>query len=413
MIWNQRKQNIWIAAELLLVLFGLWKIADNFVVKFYSYSRPLGYDVENCWRLSFDHYTPGAPEYEADTARQTGDGEAVRRILNRLRRTPEVEEACVAFWSSPYSPGNSWSSLMPCDGDTAVFKNRAYHRYQVSREYYWVFRVKGKDGTDLSQLPGGKGYIVTAEMEQDFWDGASAVGREVCGGPDDIEWVKVLGVTCPVRENDFVKPTPAFFSTLSEKEEIDFIDYVTAPKAEVSVRMKKTLTQEQMNDFLTAQGAALTEGNLYVSGAESFEKYRAALLADEWQMLGIRILMALFILLNVFFGVTGTFWLRIQQRRAETGLRMALGCTRSKVGWWLTAEGWLLLTAVLPLVALFVLNVWYMELPDMDNLPFTWWRLALGLGGAFLLMGLMIAIGTWLPARHAMRMQPAEALHYE
>ena len=38
---------------------------------------------------------------------------------------------------------------------------------------------------------------------------------------------------------------------------------------------------------------------------------------------------------------------------------------------------------------------------------------AVGFGGVLLLMGLIIALGTWLPARRAMKLQPAEALHYE
>lgn len=413
LIWNQRRQNGWIYAELLLVLIGMWMIADNFVVQFYSYSRPLGYQIDRCWRLAFDHYSPDAPEYVADTARWVSDGEGVYRILDRLRRTPEVEEACVAFWSSPYSPGNSWASLMPCDGDTAVFRNRTFHRYQVSKEYYTVFRVQGLNGEDLSQLPTGEGFIITSEMAQDFWQETSVIGKEVCGGPSDTEWIKVLAVTHPIRENDFVKPTPAFFYTAGEKQCIQYINAVSASSAEVSFRLKKDMTQEEMNAFLTQLGDQLTEGNLYVSSAESWSNYRDSRLKDNWQMLGIRVLMALFILLNVFFGVTGTFWLRIQQRRAETGLRMALGSSRTQVGWLLTAEGWLLLTGVLPLVVLFILNVWYMELPDLNNLPFTWWRLLIGLGGSFLLMSLMIALGTWLPARRAMQLEPAEALHYE
>lgn len=413
LIWNQRRQNGWLYAELLLVLIGMWMIADHFVVQFYSYSRPLGYQIDRCWRLGFDHYAPGAPEYVSDTARWVGDGEGVYRILNRLRRTPEVEEACVAFWSSPYSPGNSWSSLMPCDGDTAVFRNRTFHRYQVSKEYYTVFRVRGINGEDLSQLPAGKGYIITPEMAEDFWAGAPAVGKEVCGSPGDTERVKVQAVTHPIRENDFVKPSPAFFYTSGEKECIQYIDYVSAGKAEVSFRLKKDMTQEEMNAFLLRLGDQLTEGNLYVSSAESWSNYRDQRLKDSWQLLGIRVLLALFILLNVFFGVTGTFWLRIQQRRAETGLRMALGSTRGQVGGWLVAEGWLLLTAVLPLTAVFILHAWYLELPDLYNLPFTGWRLLIGLGGSFLLMGLMIALGTWMPARRAMQLPPAEALHYE
>ena len=130
-------------------------------------------------------------------------------------------------------------------------------------------------------------------------------------------------------------------------------------------------------------------------------------------MQGIRILLTLFVLLNVFFGVTGTFWLRIEQRRSETGLRMALGSTRKGIGWLLIGEGWLLLVTAIPVVLLVIFNLYYMEVPDLYNLPFTWWRIALGLGSALLLMGGMIALGTWLPARRTMKLQPAEALHYE
>ena len=42
-----------------------------------------------------------------------------------------------------------------------------------------------------------------------------------------------------------------------------------------------------------------------------------------------------------------------------------------------------------------------------------WDRLLLCAGTAFVLTGLMIVIGIWYPARRAMRVQPAEALHDE
>ncbi|MEG0455714.1 MAG: ABC transporter permease, partial [Bacteroides sp.] len=144
LIWNQRRQNSWIAFELLLVFVALWAIADLFVVQTTLYLRPLGYQVENCWRLSFDNYTQEATEYESDTLLHKTQGEALTAILDRLRRCDEVEDACVAFFSSPYSSGNTWRSLLPCTADSARFKEQSYHCYYVTPEYFNVFGIRGQ-----------------------------------------------------------------------------------------------------------------------------------------------------------------------------------------------------------------------------------------------------------------------------
>ena len=114
MIWNQRRLNGWIWMELLVVFVALWYLVDMFVVQLYSYTRPMGYDITNCWKLSFDVYPEDADEYVNDTTQTQTEGEALAKILERLRRAPEVDNACVAFYSSPYSGGNSWTQIMPC-----------------------------------------------------------------------------------------------------------------------------------------------------------------------------------------------------------------------------------------------------------------------------------------------------------
>lgn len=81
--------------------------------------------------------------------------------------------------------------------------------------------------------------------------------------------------------------------------------------------------------------------------------------------------------------------------------------------WRTNLRATLLLTTVVPLVLVVIFNMVHMEIPDLYNLSFTWWRFAVSFGGVLLLMGLIIALGTWLPARRAMKLQPAEALHYE
>lgn len=414
MIWNQRRLNGWIWMELLVVFVALWYLVDMFVVQLYSYTRPMGYDITNCWKLSFDVYPEDADKYVNDTTRTQTEGEALAKILERLRRAPEVDNACVAFYSSPYSGGNSWTQIMPCTADSSKFKEQSYHQYIVSAEFYDVFRIKSREGKPLSELLTQKqlSYFITPALEKDFFGSQSAVGQKV-RYPGSTREIHIAAVTAPVRITEFVKPEPELFFTMWPKELERQVNATGASNMEVTVRMKEELTSEQMGHFLNRMKNQLTENNLYITGMEDMKQQRSDRLQYEWRKISINLLLSVFILLNVLFGITGTFWLRIEQRRCETGLRMALGSTRRRVGGFFTAEGWLLLTTVVPLVLVVIFNMVHMEIPDLYNLSFTWWRFAVSFGGVLLLMGLIIALGTWLPARRAMKLQPAEALHYE
>ena len=73
-------------------------------------------------------------------------------------------------------------------------------------------------------------------------------------------------------------------------------------------------------------------------------------------------LIVAFLLLNVFFGVTGTFWMRTQARRSETGLRMAVGASKGRVVFWLNTEGLLILLLALIPIIIIVFNFHHMDL---------------------------------------------------
>ena len=120
-----------------------------------------------------------------------------------------------------------------------------------------------------------------------------------------------------------------------------------------------------------------------------------------------------FLLMNIFLGVIGTFWFRTQQRRKEVALRMAMGSSRRAIFSRLMGEGILLLTlAALPGIVV-AFNIGMAELIDTEKLAFTTGRLVTALAATWVLMVLMIVAGIWYPARKAMQVQPAEALHDE
>ena len=121
-----------------------------------------------------------------------------------------------------------------------------------------------------------------------------------------------------------------------------------------------------------------------------------------------------FLLLNIFLGLLGTFWFRTQQRRSEIALHKVNGATDRAMFSRLLCEGMFLLLIVTVPALVIDFSLAHAELNSWRNgTTLEWDRLLLCAGAAFVLTGLMIVIGIWYPARRAMRIQPAEALHGE
>ena len=121
-----------------------------------------------------------------------------------------------------------------------------------------------------------------------------------------------------------------------------------------------------------------------------------------------------FLLVNIFLGLLGTFWFRTQQRKSEIALHKAHGATNGMVFTRLLSEGWLLLLIITPIALIIDFNLAHAELNSWRNgTTLEWDRLLICGGISFALMALMIAIGIGIPARKGMKIHPAEALHNE
>jgi putative ABC transport system permease protein len=120
-----------------------------------------------------------------------------------------------------------------------------------------------------------------------------------------------------------------------------------------------------------------------------------------------------FFLANVFLGILGTFWLRINKRREEIGVRMALGSSRRRLVSQMHIESLvLILIATIP-AALVWFNIVIADLLSVDRYDVTAARLALNTVFSLGLTVLAVALATWYPARKAASMPAAEALRYE
>lgn len=412
LIWNQRNGNVWIFLELLLVTAMLWVMADSLLVDTYTYRQPIGVDTQHTYLLSYG-LTDDATELGIE--QNTQATQDLLQLLRNLRQCPEVEAVSLSNIAVPYTYSRGWSGLMPVE-DTAS-ASYAYRVRYVDLVYFRVFKVKDKEGRPLyDQVLKNPGEIVLSETLDEifFPEGSGRTQREVKWGPKSTESMKVSAVSAPLKEMDFDTYQPTYYYVW--RTEQDFLDEVAENDIrfyDCLFRMKKDYSQQEMETFLQQESERLQVGNVYVSSVKPISEYRADMLKPRLDNQKKKIAMVGFMLVNIFFGIVGTFWLRTQSRRAEIGLRAALGASKRQLRRELFLEGLFLLALTLPFLLIFLVNMLYLDMPDTYRLAYTWWRFLITLSVSYLLMGGMIYLGIRIPANKITRMNPAETLHYE
>lgn len=415
MIWNQRSSNGWLFMELLLVFGALWVMMDSMLVSWYIYRQPLGFDITNVYKINIGKKSAGIPGYQPDSLLATSEGEDLLRLVENIRRAEEVDEICIATNSCPYTWSNSWTTLVRADSDTSV-KANYYQCFRVTLPYFDVLRIQDKEGHPLRPiLEKNVGSLaITADLEKEFFESGSGIGKQVKWSPKNTNTETVAAVTSPVRQREFEVSTACLYQLMRTDEDVvETFTWSKVENADCLVRMKDGFKADEMDAFLDRMGERLEVNNLYVSCVIPLEEQRPVILKGRLDNLKKKTALVGFMLVNVFFGIVGAFWLRTQYRRGELGLRSALGASRSTLKRYLDVEGLSLLSFTIPLVLVFIVNTLYFDLPDTGRMAYSGWRFFVTFGGAFLLLAGMIWVGIWFPARRIAKMNPAEALHYE
>lgn len=413
-IWSQRRSNTWIFAELLVVVGALWMVMDTLWVEGRTYYSPLGYDISNVWRFKLSSLNPNAPEYVTPEVYNSDQSQDLHQLMAQIKQHPAIEEVCVTYYSHPYTYGNSWLAVKPIDGDTSSIGERSFQVRRVSPEYFDVFQVKDVKGNPIAPLLNGKHnpIVISADMERLFFPGLSGIGRRVEMN-NTGESFTVSAVSNPIRYNDYSRSEPCLYECLVGSVFNKYVEYFGADNAELCIRMKQNASLDDMNRLLSEMGERLTVNNLYVYGVRSVDSFRVDAIKENKDKNSKQLSLMIFLLINVLFGIVGTFWLRTQHRKSEMGLRIALGATRMDINKYMYLEGLCLLVLTIPLILFFAGNMIYMDRLDSYRIPLSVGRLIITLGGAYLLMSGMICLGIWFPMRKAAQIPPAEALHYE
>jgi putative ABC transport system permease protein len=410
-IWKERRQNCWLLLELTVVFFFLLLMTDFLWVKLKNYMEPPGFDADHTYVLNLKELEDIAPEYVDPGQITQTPVEELYSIAERIRLYPDIAHISISVYSSPYSMGGYWNMLMKED---SLFTPTIRCR-QVTPSYFDVFHIRTADGKPIRiEETGYNQIILTKDMAELFYgDAAQATGKEVYLEGENKPR-RISSVCNLIKRQDFYPYEGAWFEILSASGLENWVENNSITRVDLCVRVKPGTDRHFRDNFIPEMGARLKENNLYVSSVVSSDKLKDSVVGKmiREDILPMAYVMG-FVLVTVFMGVFGAFWLRTRQHRSDIGIRMAMGADKGAIWYSILAESLcLMVLAILPAFLVYI-NLLKADILDTGRLPFTAGRTLIALFSALLIMITVIVGGISWPAGKAASLHPVDALRDE
>lgn len=406
-IWNQRHANAWVWAELSVVLVLLWYGVD-LVYNFEAAARqPKGYDTENVFDIKMNLKS----SMRNDSLMMSHSSDYMDQIYRLIREYKGVEEACFYYGTIPYTGNTQFEGYAP-HSDSTHWVN-CFIRY-ASPTYFKVFGLNPVAGNfdaarwDMNEYP--MPALMSVTLSDSLFSGRNGVG-ETCFNP---YW---LNSEHPETNYKVMAILPAH--KIDDYERYDPFIYLPSPPLtywhRIAVRVSPDAASGFAQRFTKEMQGKLAIGPFYLYNISSYADMKEAYDIEEGTVnyLNTTYAVIFFFIFNIFLGMLGTFWFRTRKRRGEIALRMALGCDRNSIFMYYVMEGMLLL-ALAAIPAFFIcMNMQLADLTVHTLMDPTIGRFFFSFILAVILLAIIIMLGIYFPARKAMQIEPAEALHDE
>ncbi len=268
--------------------------------------------------------------------------------------------------------------------------------------------VAGREMTWADVYSKASVVLISENFAREYWkEPAAAIGKRIRQTPSN-PWRTIIGVVGNERDNGIVRPAPAIIYWPLWIDNYYRGQTFAQRNLAYAVRTDRTGSPTLLKEI--QQAVWSVNGNLPVASVRTLDQIRAGSMAQTsfaLVMLGIAAAVAL--LLGVV-GIYGVIAYVAQQRTKEIGIRIALGAASRDVSQLFVRHG-IVLAAIgivcgLAAAALLTRAMSTLLFGVSAYDPLTYAAVALALGGTAVL-------ASYLPARRASRIDPAEALRWE
>lgn len=320
-IWSERKINIWILFELVLVFCILWFCVDYIYFFTKRYLEPTGYNVEHVYNINMGIKEEGHVLINNGTdAQKDSLVNIVWTIVDRIKKYPDIEYISLSSAAVPYS-GSFMSNKASLDTmvDYIQFKS-------VSPDYFNVFKINLQQG-QVENWNNTDNIVISGNKDNQFLKHDAEQIKSLVTG--DNENKQVIGVAASSKRSEFDEHNPIVYTLLSTNDrETVYFDGI-----EICIRVKAEADKNFIERFTKDMQEQIAMDPYFLSSVTSISDLRKDFMKWNKYDNNFKSIFSIssFLFINIFLAVVGTFWFRIQTRRNEIGLRVAVGSTRMNI----------------------------------------------------------------------------------
>jgi len=393
LIINKRRQNFFLFLQLFISFLALFLFFGLNIKKFTNYFKPLGYEFENAWLVEIDLKDVPAAERPGYTA-------LIKDKLSSLKEVSSVSQPDLV-------PFHSWGR----SGQKIKYKKQVFKvtEFEADEAFRNVLNIKLLSGKWLSKekISSIHPIVVTRSFASELFDGKSPLGKtidilddsDVGNNKKALVKALIIGLVEDFRENASSNSGPAYFINSN---------IISQPYARFLLKSPIAGQFQLLEDKIRRNLSAIDSQDIEIKQNAPLSLLKKYAHKTDYIQLTLAFIVFVFLIINVFVGVTGVFTYNLSKRGSEIGLRIAMGATSTAIWRQLLGET-LTLTSIgiFPgvLIAIQLLIMRYFE-PYMTT---SFGVLSLVMSALFLYL-LMLSCAVY-PSLKASRIQPAEALH--
>ncbi|MFS6555087.1 hypothetical protein VPJ68_06270, partial [Parabacteroides distasonis] len=241
-------------------------------------------------------------------------------LADRLRHDADIEAVGYSWRNDPYQ-GMLCSNVIKYDTLKASVR-----MVICNPDFLKVFRYRGANGETPGQLAAmlKNGNVLLSHLAfGKEHDTNKMIGKKIdvgiSFGNNDTLPRRVAATFMPVKRfsREEIAKQKSFILPATNEAMSLIIDNIS-----LAIRVKENCTQGFPDRFRQKiSGKQLRAGNYYVTGFHSYDELKRNSEAKQDTNMRYYTVAIVFLLVNVFLGLLGTFWLRTQHRFPEIGLQ--------------------------------------------------------------------------------------------
>jgi len=391
-IWFRKKENFTTSLGIFIAFIVLFLVTSFLVYTIGNYFKPLGFDYNDVWKITMD-WKDSTQDEKLDIFRQ---------VENELKNSPEVESFA---YSVSYLFAPSVMSMLDMKYNDLELKCNLHQGSDDLDEVLDIDILEGRWFDKTDNAANKQPIVINYKVKEDFFPNENPLGKDVLIGESEYHIVGVIGEFR--KGGRFTGSSRLVYRRISLDNPNEFTRFTgEALGSRVLLRVNPNTSIQFEQSLLNKLEAVNKAWQFKVSTLVSLKK------SANTQTLILPVIFAVicgFLIVNVGLGLFGVIWYNTNRRRAEIGLRRALGSTGNNIIGQIIGEAMVLSTLAMIIGSFFALQFPILGLLPMFNTKIY----TIGYFITVFVIYLITALCAWYPSKIAASIEPADALRDE